>query len=193
MDHELLPRLLYLLLLGGAVAGWLVMQNRRRLGQMAQQAAIWTFIFIGAIVAVGLWDDVRRAAGPPRATVLDDGRIELPRALDGHFYLTAEVNGTPLRFMIDTGATSIVLSGPDARAAGIDTGSLSYLGEAYTANGRVRTARVELDRLAVGGVTDRGVMAWVNSGDMDTSLLGMTYLDRFARIEITSDRMLLAR
>jgi aspartyl protease family protein len=183
----------YLILLGAAILGWFLVQNRHQLGRVVQQAVIWGFIFIGAVAAVGLWDDMRRSVGPPRAAMLEDGRIAVPRARDGHYYLTLRVNGEPVRFVVDTGATDIVLTRADAAAIGIDTERLAYFGQASTANGTVRTARVRLDSIAIEGHEDRRVSAWVNQGEMDTSLLGMGYLQRFERIEIAGDTLYLLR
>ncbi|PWE34161.1 TIGR02281 family clan AA aspartic protease [Maritimibacter sp. 55A14] len=193
MENDSLARLLYLVLLGSAIGGYFIVQNRGNLSRLAQQGAIWAFIFIGAIVAVGLWDDLRRTVDGPRATVMESGTIEVPRAADGHFYLRLGVNDTPVRFVVDTGASGIVLSREDARRVGLDPESLDYWGEANTANGMVRTARVRLDSLSIGGISDRNVTAWVNDGQMDQSLLGMSYLQRFAKIEIAGSRMLLHR
>jgi len=185
-------RLIYLVLLGSAVAGWFFMQNRQRLGKVAQQAAVWGLIFIGAIAAVGLWSDIRNNVAP-RQSYLDGGMVEVPRAPDGHYYLTLQIDGMPVRFVIDTGASDMVLSRSDARALGIDPDGLSYFGSAMTANGPVRTARVTLDTVALGEIADRHVTAWVNDGEMDESLLGMAYLQRFASIEIAGGKLVLRR
>ena len=123
------------------------------------------------------------------AGLRDPGRIELPRAPDGHYYATLEVNGTPLRFVIDTGATSMVISQADAVRAGLRRDDLLFFSEAMTANGTVRTAPVSLDTVAIGPFVDRDVRAYVNGGEMDESLLGMSYLDRFDRLEITGGTM----
>lgn len=186
-------RLIYLAALGAVIGGWLLVQNRRRMGHLAQLAAIWGFIFVGAIIVVGLWSDLRRAVAPPQALVSADGRLAIPRGPDGHYHVTARVNGTPLRFIVDTGASGIVLSRTDAGRAGIDVAGLAYWGEAMTANGPVRTAPVQLDSLALGPFEDRGLRAWVNEGAMEVSLLGMSYLQRFERIEIAEGRLWLSR
>lgn len=178
MDDFDTGRLIYLLILLGAVLGSFIAMGRANLGKTAQQAAIWVLIFLGAIAAVGLWDDIRGRLSP-RAAIVGDGRIEVPVAPDGHFYLTATVDGADITFVVDTGASDIVLTEADARAAGIPTGNLSYTGRAQTANGMVTTAPVTLDSLVLGGVTDRAVAAVVNGGDLDTSLLGMSYLSRY--------------
>lgn len=193
MDEDQIGRLLYLLLLGTVILGYLLIANRARLGTLLRQGMLWGFIFVGLIAAAGLWQDIRSASVPRQAVFSGEGRIEVPRAHDGHYYLTLEVEGTPVRFVVDTGATDIVLTRRDAERLGIDVAGLAFLGEARTANGSVRTARVRLSELRAGPVVDRNVTAWVNEGEMDDSLLGMAYLQRFERIEILRDRLILTR
>lgn len=120
------------------------------------------------------------------------GEITIPRAPDGHYYVTLDINGTPIRFLADTGASNMVLTQADATALSIDPESLVYLGEAATANGTVRTARVTLPSVTLGPYTDTDFPAWVNRGDMQGSLLGMEYL-RLFRVEIAADQMILRR
>jgi aspartyl protease family protein len=193
MMGEDFGRVAYLAILLVAVGGWMIAANRQQLGKMAQQAAIWGFIFLGTIAAVGLWSDIRDDVAP-RASVMEGGaRIEIPRGPDGHYHLTLELNGTPVDFIVDPGASDLVLSRTDAARIGLDPASLAFTGEATTANGTVRTARTRIGEVALGGVTERDVPASVTAGAMETSLLGMRYLERFARIEITGNRMALQR
>lgn len=192
MTDDTIPRLVYLSLLLVVIGGSYLVSQRGRLGQTLRHAAIWGLIFIGALAAVGLWQDIRRDV-IPRQSVLADGRIEVPAAPDGHFYLTAEVNGTPVRFVVDTGATQMVLTWDDAARVGLDPGNLVYLGQARTANGTVQTAPVRLDSVRIGPVADEGVRAVVNRGEMDVSLLGMGYLNRFSSVEIRRDQLILTR
>lgn len=184
--------LAYLGLLGAAIAGWFIVQNRDRLGQIAQQAALWALIFIGVIAAAGLWSDIRDDV-VPRQTMIGTQGIEVPQARDGHYYLTLDINGTPIDFVVDTGATDMVLGREDARRAGIDPEALNYLGSAVTANGTVRTARVTLDSVALGAIEDEGLSAVVTDGDLAGSLLGMGYLRLFGRIEIEGGKLILTR
>lgn len=181
MAAEDLPRLIYLLLLLAVVGGYFLVENRKRLGRTAQQAAIWGLIFLGAVAAAGLWSDIRRNTLPGIA-VTGEGRIEVAVADDGHFYLGAKVNGVDVLFVVDTGASDIVLSARDARRAGFDPASLNYFGRANTANGPVATAPVRIETLSLGEFTDTAVPAVVNSGEMDRSLLGMSYLSRFEMV-----------
>jgi aspartyl protease family protein len=186
-------RFLYLALLGSALALWFFTQNRESLGKVAQQAIVWGLIILGTVAVVGLWGDIRGTVQPGTAQIMGEDQVSVSRAMDGHYYLTAQVNGAPVDFVVDTGATAIVLTKGDAEAAGIDTSNLAYVGRAMTANGMVRTAPVTLDSLTVGPLRDTRVRATVNEGEMDRSLLGMEYLQRFSSVEITGGRMILTR
>jgi len=192
MENFDFPRLVYLTILGSVLVLWFVVQGRQSMGKLLQYAAAWALIFLGAIAVVGLWQDIRQTVRPTQS-VVSDSRVELPRAPDGHYYVTAEVNGTPLRFVVDTGASQIVLSRRDAARAGIGTESLVYTGRAQTANGTVRTAPVRLERVSIGPIADRDVRAVVNEGAMTGSLLGMDYLRRFSSVEITGGKLVLKR
>ncbi|MEI4261965.1 retropepsin-like aspartic protease family protein [Roseovarius sp. D0-M9] len=185
--------LVYLIVLGCAVMMWFFAANRDSLGKTLQQAAVWGAIFIGVIAAIGLWDDVRSTVAPRQSVSTEAGRIELPRAANGHYYLSAEVNGAPIRFVVDTGASDIVLSRDDAVAAGLNPEDLNFTGQASTANGIVRTAPVRLATLSVEGIMDRDVRAVVNSGELRESLLGMGYLERFTNMQITGGTLVLER
>lgn len=192
MDGSDIARFAYLALLGAVVAGYFLAQNRRNLGKVAQQAMIWVLIFVGVIAGYGLWSDIQRDLAP-RQSVLSTGQVEVPRMFDGHFYLTARLNGEPVEFVVDTGATDVVLTKADALRIGIDLDALTYTGSAMTANGMVRTARARIDRISVGEIEDRNLEVWINEGEMDRSLLGMAYLRRFSRIEIADDTLILTR
>jgi aspartyl protease family protein len=183
--------LLYLGLLLAAIGGSLIVANRRRLGTLARNAALWALIFIGAIASYGLWSDIRQEIMPRQAIWTDGTRIEVPRARDGHYYVTALVDGAPIEFVIDTGATAIVLTLEDAARAGIDTSRLAFTGIASTANGTVRTARARVREFKLGPVTHRNVWVRVSEGEMPGSLLGMSYLQRFSKIEISGGRLIL--
>ena len=185
-------RLAYLALLLIAVGGFLLVELRERPGKTLRMAAAWGLIFLGAIALAGLWPDIRNAISP-EARMLDGNRIEVPVGNDGHYHLTAQVNDVSVRFVIDTGASSIALGPRDAERVGIDPANLAYIGEAQTANGTVQTAPVRLDSVAIGDIRDEGVPAMVLRTDLDQSLMGMSYLSRFARVSIEAGRLILER
>ena len=193
MAAEQTGNLIYLVVLLGAVLFWFVVSNREALGKLAQQALVWGLIFMGMIAVYGLWEDIRGTVLPRLAVFSEQGRIELPLMPDGHYYLTAEVNGVPTRFVVDTGATAVVLTQDAAQAAGLSRSDLAFTSIANTANGTVRTAPVVLDSIAVGGIEKRGFRALVNEGEMPESLLGMSYLSQFNRIEISQGLLVLER
>ncbi len=185
--------LAYLVLLAVVLVFWFFIQNRQSLNKTLQQGAVWGLIFLGVIAAVGLWGDIRQTVQPQQLVMSDTGRVEVPRGSDGHYYLTLTINDAPVRFVVDTGATSMVLTQADAARVGLSEQDVIFYSEAMTANGVVRTAPVRLDDVALGPFHDRNVRAFVNEGEMTKSLLGMDYLSRFARLEINNGRLILER
>lgn len=192
MSTDQIMQMTYLVLLGTAIGGSAIIAGRSNMGKIAQQAAIWALIFVGVIGAYGLWEDISRDVNP-RQTLVDATTIAVPRSFDGHYNLTLDINGTAIDFVVDTGASQVVLSQRDAVRIGLDPAGLTYSGSANTANGVVRTAPIVLDSVALEGITDRSIPAVVNGGPMDTSLLGMTYLGLYGRIEIANGELVLIR
>ena len=192
MDPDRIGSLIYLVLLGSVLVFWFFVQNRQTLNKTLQQISLWVLIFVGMVAVVGLWGDIRQST-TFRASVAESGEITIPRAPDGHYYLTLDINDAPVRFVVDTGATDMVLSRADAQTAGIDMDDLQFYARAATANGEVRVAPVRLGTVSIGPITDHDVPASVNDGDMRGSLLGMTYLERFGDIRISGGRMVLSR
>ncbi len=113
---------------------------------------------------------------------------ELIRGPDGHFYADAQVNGTTIRFLVDTGASMVVLTRQDAQRAGIQTPSARAM--AMGVGGPIEVIPVTLDRVAVGGIEARGVEAAI-ADETPVSLLGQSYLQRVGSVEIRGDTMVL--
>ncbi len=193
MEQHDIMRMIYLGAILVVLGGGFLLSQRKQLGKTLQMAAIWVLIFVGAIAGVGLWNDIQGDLFPRQARFESGDAVVVPRARDGHYYLTLDINGAPVDFVIDTGATDIVLTKSAAEDAGLDPKNLNYLGRAFTANGEVRTAPVRLDTIAIGPYVDRNVFAVVNGGDMDQSLLGMGYLQRWGRIAIEGGELTLTR
>lgn len=191
MDGDQVGRLVYLGIILVALIGWVLAEYRGRLGFAMRSALAWGMIFVGGMAGYGLWGDIRGHIMPVQ-TVSQAGQIVVPRAEDGHYYLTLTIDGTEIEFMADTGATNVVLSDRDARKLGIDPAGLAYLGRADTANGTVQTAEISLRNVKLGPFFDERITASISKGEMEGSLLGMDYLGRF-RIEIDQDRMILSR
>ncbi|MCL2524124.1 MAG: TIGR02281 family clan AA aspartic protease [Betaproteobacteria bacterium] len=105
------------------------------------------------------------------------GKIVLTADARGHFYTTGTVNGTSLRFIVDTGASMISLGASDARRLGLDF-NRGQKGYAQTANGQAEVSKIKLDSVSIGGVTLHQVDALINRADMPYALLGMSFLNR---------------
>ena len=127
----------------------------------------------------------KRAASAPRA-------VQIARGQGGEFALQARINGVTAPMVIDTGATSVVLTYETAKAAGLPLELLEYDVDVETAGGHTRAARLTLDRLAIGKLVERSVPALVvPHGQMKTNLLGMSFLDRLESWEVHADRLML--
>jgi aspartyl protease family protein len=131
-------------------------------------------------------DMLRKApAKPTRA-------VEVARGQTGEFGLQARINGVNAPMVIDTGATSVVLTYETAKAAGLPLELLDYNVEVETAAGHTKAARLTLDRLAIGKLVERAVPALVvPRGQMKINLLGMSFLDRLESWEVRADRLML--
>lgn len=183
----------FLAILGTAIAWGLFVGMRHRLPQALRDAAIWGLIFFTFITAYGFKDQFLAQIYPSEAQSLDAQTIQLSRSRNGSFYATMRINGQDLQLLVDTGASDLVLSQEDARLVGLDPAGLNFLGRASTANGEVSTAHVRLDSVQIGDIVDYDVRARVNGGELDGSLLGMSYLDRFQSWQVEGDRMILRR
>ena len=127
----------------------------------------------------------RRATSPASA-------VQIARGQGGEFALRAKINGVSAPMVIDTGATSVVLTYETAKAAGLPLELLEYDVDVETAGGRTRAARLTLDRLSIGKLVERSVPALVvPHGQMKTNLLGMSFLDRLESWEVRADRLML--
>lgn len=117
------------------------------------------------------------AAGS-RAPALRNAPLTYRADANGHFYVTAQVNGAPIRFMIDTGASVVALTPDDARAAGIFMQGLQYTESMSTANGEARAAQTSLRDVRLDQLFIDDVAAVVMENPMPVSLLGMSFLRR---------------
>lgn len=118
--------------------------------------------------------------------------VSIPKSKsDGQFWTDARVNNGHVRFLVDTGASSVALTPEDARRAGIRLSSLKYDVPIATAGGQNVAAYVNLKSISIGPVTIRNVKALVVPEGLSTSLLGMTYLGQLQRVEATPNALIL--
>jgi len=124
------------------------------------------------------------AAGQPAP-----GSGAVAKAADGHFWADAEVNGQPVHFLVDTGATAVALTPQDAARLGFKASDLKYGYNVTTAGGSSHAAAVTLSVVSVNGARIENVQALVVNDGLDVSLLGMSYLGRLTRFEATRDTL----
>ncbi len=187
------PRLVYLGLLAAVLLGSVLMTRRGAFKKAAFQSGIWLVIFAAMIAAVGIWQDIRSPQRSASSFTTQEGNVVISQGGDGHYRVKIKVNDQTLSFLVDTGASHVVLTQSDAKALGFKLENLQFWNTAMTANGPVSTAPVRLRQMALGPYVDRNVSASVNSGEMQQSLLGMSYLNLYSSIEISQKKMVLKR
>jgi aspartyl protease family protein len=171
---------------------------RERFAQALTAALLWVVLALILVIGYSYRFELRNVADRVIAELIpghpiSHGRTaEVARAFNGDFEVTAEINGARVGMVLDTGASSVVLTRDDAKAAGLPLEVLVYSANIDTANGRTRAAPVTLDRIAIGGLAERSVAALVaQPGQLKTSLLGMSFLNRLQSWEVRGDRLLL--
>jgi aspartyl protease family protein len=118
--------------------------------------------------------------------------VEIVRGRNGEFRVSVEINGVSVSTILDTGASSVVLTQEAAKSAGLPLEVLTYSVAVETANGRTRAAPVTLDKVAVGKIVERAVPALIaQAGQLRVSLLGMSFLNRLESWEVRGDRLIL--
>jgi aspartyl protease family protein len=187
-------KLLILVFLGSAV----LTMFRERFSQAVTAALLWVVVGLVLVIGYSYRFELGNVADRVMAElipghVISHGRtIEVARTNAGDFDISAQVNGARVPMVLDTGASSVVLTQQDARAAGLPLEVLNYTVSIDTANGRTRAAQVTLDRLSVGGLEERSVEALiVQPGQLRTSLLGMSFLNRLQSWQVNGDRLIL--
>jgi aspartyl protease family protein len=175
--------------------------RRQRFSSIVANVAVWLGLFGAALVGYTYREDLKGVAAQvfgelsPTTAIVDshNGTASFRRGFDGHFLVTADVNGVPMSLLFDTGASAVVLSYADAKKAGVDVASLTFNTPVTTANGTGSAAVVTLDQITVGGIVRRNVPAFVAArGALDGSLLGMTFLETLSRYSVAGDRLELA-
>jgi aspartyl protease family protein len=191
---SLTVKIVFLVFLGGAV----LMFFRENFMQAMQAAVFWVVVGLLLVVAYTyrfeLKDVSERVLAelvPGRAASRGARTIEIARSARD-FSLSTQVNGAPVSMVLDTGASSVVLTQEAAKAAGLPLEVLSYNVTVDTANGRTRAAAVTLDRIGVGGIVERSVPALIaQPGQLRTSLLGMSFLNRLESWEVRGDKLIM--
>lgn len=183
--------------LGVLLTAVLAQARRGQLGIMLRYALTWILIFLGIVTAYAFRDEfgfvkdrVIAELLPQRGTVTTkaepgaEASVSFRSRSGGHFVVEAVIRGETIRFMVDTGASDVVLTPADAQRIGLHPATLSYTQRYNTANGIVLGAPVTLDQVRIGPIVVDTVRASVNQAPMAGSLLGMTFLNRLSGYEV---------
>lgn len=185
------------------VIGAGILGSGLRIGQMARSLSIWFLVIVALMAGYQFRYELQDVAsrltaglvpGSPLSITDSDGRISvmLDRQANGHFEVRAEINGVQVLTMVDTGATSTVLTAQDAARAGFDAGQLAFNVPVMTANGRASAARVVADEIRVGDIVRRRVPVLVaEPGRLERSLLGMNFIGTLSAFDMRGERLIL--
>ena len=168
--------------------------------KLAAMALIGAVSAVGAAQAVVSLDPTTRSDGlraavahfvPEQQPASEGGAASIAKASDGHYWAQGTVNGSSVRFLVDTGASAVALTAADAQRLGFDPAKLDYAYKVMTANGEARAAAVKLASVSVAGAKLADVDALVLDKGLDASLLGMTYLGRLSSFQATRTALIL--
>jgi len=184
---------LVLVLVGGSA----LLHGTIKPGSMVRNFLLWVAIVVVLMVGYSyrfelaeMADRLRSGLVPSQGRVVNN-RLEIPVSRNGHFVVDGWVNNKKVRFLVDTGASDIVLGPRDAERLGFDVTQLKFNKIFNTANGQGAGASVVLDEIVVGPIVLKNVRASVNRAEMDTSLLGMRFLSRLSRYQVSREVMVL--
>lgn len=195
-------RLVYYGAWGLALASAAVLMLRTRLGEALRGVAFWLLAFV---VLVGLYTflpDLNSlknrlmAALVPGTLVAVNGpesrQFMALRGMDDHFRLDGSIDGNPVTFVVDTGASVVAMDRATAEAIGIDTAKLRFTQEVTTANGIARAAPIRLDTVRVGDIVRHDVPAAITESEgLAVALLGMSFLKTLTSFDFRGDRLIL--
>jgi aspartyl protease family protein len=190
-------RLIQLVAILALVSAGFFFARQRRIGELVRKLAIWAGIALALLIGFAFRNELQdvgsrlRAELIPGTAIASNDEVVISASEDGHFYVYGNGDGVAVRFLIDTGASAIVLSPADAARIGIDTGRLTFNLPSQTANGVGFGATTTLDSLAVGPIRLTDVNVVVNQTDMSSSLLGMTFLRSLRSFEFRGDKLYL--
>ena len=137
--------------------------------------------------------DIKPGYQPKQEAPLAHGSVvSIPRT-NGPFFTQGRVNSGSVRFLVDTGASTVALTLEDARKSGVKINTLVYNIPVDTANGRVMAANTMLKEVRIGGVRVTNVRALVISEGLHISLLGMTFLGELQKVEVMPNQLILRR
>jgi aspartyl protease family protein len=183
--------LVSLIILIAVFASSMIARAANRPIKFLQDASIWLGVIFVLVIGYsyryefsGLKNRLMGELSPSSAIEGTDGEISFRMSRDGHYYIMTKVNGEPVEFMLDTGASDVVITRKIAKQIGINPKDLEFTKIYNTANGTVRGAPILIETIEIGGRRIQNVRASVNDSDLTSPLLGMSFLDKLQGYEV---------
>lgn len=178
------------------IVGSLLLRLRLRTHEALRYILVWAAI--AGVLALGYtfrgdlgsaFGRVRAEFAPGYPAQVSPHEMVVTQSETGGFYVMGQVNGQPVRFLADTGASDIVLSPADAGRLGVDVHTLNFTDTAETANGVGRGAPFKAASLQVGPLRFNDVPMQINQAPMSASLLGMDYFRRLDSFQVKDGKL----
>ncbi len=198
MENNDLSQIVYLVILILIMSYGMINRKEMSLKKIVKYFLIWSLI---GLIIIALYayrfefnnfkERISGEINPTSAQLNQQGQLIINISDDSHFYVKMLINKKPILFMVDTGASDIVLNLQDALKIGINPKNLIFNRQFQTANGRVLGASIILKEVEISGIKFKDVRASVTNGEMGVNLLGMSFLRRFGKYEFYQDRLIL--
>ena len=198
MENNDLSQIVYLLILILIMSYGMINRKEMSLKKIVKYFLIWSLI---GLIIIALYayrfefnnfkERISGEINPSSAQLNQQGQLIINISDDSHFYVKILINKKPILFMVDTGASDIVLNLQDAIKIGVNPKNLIFNRQFQTANGRVLGASIILKEVEISGIKFKDVKASVTNGEMGVNLLGMSFLRRFGKYEFYQDRLIL--
>ena len=198
MENNDLSQIVYLVILILIMSYGMINRKEMSLKKIVKYFLIWSLI---GLIIIALYayrfefnnfkERISGEINPTSAQLNQQGQLIINISDDSHFYVKILINKKPILFMVDTGASDIVLNLQDAIKIGVNPKNLIFNRQFQTANGRVLGASIILKEVEISGIKFKDVKASVTNGEMGVNLLGMSFLRRFGKYEFYQDRLIL--
>ncbi len=190
--------IIYYILLISLIGSSVLWRFHNNLTQTIKQTLLWVIVLFFLITLYSFRSDFSKLKqrfmgeiAPSSAILNDKGEIEFRVASDGHFYINTLTNGKSLRFMLDTGASDVVIPISLAQEFGYKPSDLKYTKIYNTANGTVRGAPIKINRMEISGYIFNNINASINEVDIESPLLGMSFLKKLSSYEVRDGILIL--
>lgn len=191
-------RLVHGLLLLAFLGASAILHRRIRPGQTLGNVVVWVAVGVVLFAGYGYRHELSQVTDrlmgeliPHRGIEVAGGAVSVRADASGHFVVEAVADGVRVAFLVDTGASDVVLAPADAERLGFDPEKLAYTRTYRTANGIVQGAPVRLGRIDIGPISVMDVNASVNGAPMKRSLLGMSFLNRLSGYDVSRETLTL--